>query len=312
MTLEDILVATRAESQRREHKYPLAMVQRKVEKMGPTRGFARAIRQKPFSVIAEIKRKSPSMGSINQSAIDAAHQIYSDHKVVSAISVLTQESYFGGTTDDLEEVRKFTQHNPKPLLRKDFIFSPYEVYFSRWIGADAILLMANVVEDKNEFKRLHELALSIGLDVLCEIHDEAEIAILPDTIKICGINSRQFKGVSQRKPLWLKAREAVFVTSTKRDTQTDISAFDLFERLALQLPSECLKIAESGISAENIGKVIEKYAFNAALIGTSLLKSSRRDMPKILDKIQHEAEAACLRSKRAPAVKGEVSYAATF
>jgi indole-3-glycerol phosphate synthase len=309
MTLKNILDATTVESQQRQHKYPLAMVQRKVEKMGPTRGFAHALRQKTFSVIAEIKRKSPSMGSINQAAIDVAHKIYNDHAMVSAISVLTQESHFGGTPQDLEDVRKFTQRHPKPILRKDFIFTEYEVYFSRWIGADAILLMANVVENKEEFKRLHDLAVSIGLDVLCEVHDEAEIAILPDTVKICGINSRRFKGVSQRKPIWLRVTEEVFMTSTNRDTQTDIRSFDLFEKLNLHLPSECLKIAESGISAGNIGRVLKKYPFNAALIGTALLKSHKNEMSALLDKIQSEADSA-LGLAPSSAVKTEATYAA--
>jgi len=315
MTLEDILAACRAESEQRQNKYPLAMVQRKVEKMGLTRGFARALRKRNFSVIAEIKRKSPSMGTVNQAGLDVALQLYCSHPAVSAVSVLTQEAQFAGTPEDLKEVRKLTQSSPKPILRKDFVFSPYEVYFSRWIGADAILLMANVVEDKDEFKRLHDLAISIGLDVLCEIHDESEIAILPDTIKICGINSRRFKGVSQKKPLLRLIHEDILGTSIldtgqgKADTKTDISTFNLFDRLNAELPPGCLKIAESGISADNIGTVLEKHPFNAALIGTSLLRSSKDAMPKLLDKIQREAEAAYLRVAQNIAPKSEVSYA---
>jgi indole-3-glycerol phosphate synthase len=310
MTLREILDATSAESQQRQHKYPLAMVQRKVEKMGPTRGFARAISKKPFSVIAEIKRESPSMGRINQHAIDTAHDIYTKHKVVSAISVLTQSSHFAGTIDDLENIRKFTQHHPKPILRKDFIFSEYEIFFSRWIGADAILLMANVVENKEDFKKFHDLAVSIGLDVLCEVHDEAEIALLPDTVRICGINSRRFKGVVQKQPLLFKVQRAVLGTTTaNRDTQTDIAAFDLFGKLEQSLPSDCLKIAESGISAQNIGEVLRKYHFNAALIGTSLLKSSRPEMVNALDKIQNEADSIFSETAAQSLLKGQASYA---
>jgi indole-3-glycerol phosphate synthase len=199
MTFETILAATRTESDERQRKFPLPVLQREIEKMGATRGFARALRQQPFSVIAEIKRRSPSMGEINPAALETAHEIYRDHPLVSAISILTQNAHFGGSPDDLKKVRELTQSRPKPLLRKDFIFTPYEVYFSRWIGADAILLMANVVRDRAEFKTLHDLALSLGLDVLCEVHEADEIRVLPDTVRICGVNSRRFKGVDQKE-----------------------------------------------------------------------------------------------------------------
>ena len=292
LTLKDILEATQIESALRESQYPLPMVQRKVEKMGATRGFLRALRQKNFSVIAEIKKKSPSMGVIAQSVINEAHEIYSAHPLVSAISVLTQSRYFGGSIDDLEAVRKFTQKRPKPILRKDFIFSEYEIYFSRWIGADAILLMANVVEDKLQFKKFHDLATSIGLDVLCEVHDAAEIEILPETVKVCGINSRRFKDTTQRKPKLLEMKELlVGKRGENRDTQTDLNTFALFDKLQGRLPPDCLKIAESGISVTTIGDVLRKHSFNAALIGTSLLKSGSQ-MPKMLDRMQQEASLA--------------------
>jgi indole-3-glycerol phosphate synthase len=308
MTLEDILAACRAESAARQEREPLAKVRRKIEKMGPTRGFARALGAKPFSVIAEIKRNSPTMGVINQAAINDAHQVYNDHPVVSAISVLTQKAQFDGSPDDLETIRKFTQgRNPKPILRKDFIFTEYEVYFSRWIGADAILLMANVVRGREEFKRLHDLAASLGLDVLCEIHDESEISILPNSVKICGINSRKFKDADQRKPFFDVIKETVNPLAAKRvDTKTDISVFELFEKLDSLLPKDCLKVAESGMSADNIGKVLRKYPFNAALIGTALLRSSRSEMPRLLTRIQEEAESAL---GKMPIAKAEISIA---
>jgi len=303
MTLEDILLSCRAESAARQEREPLAKIRRKIEKMGPTRGFAQALRAKPFSIIAEIKRNSPSMGVINQTAINDAHQVYNDHPLVSAISVLTQKAQFDGSPDDLETIRKFTQgRNPKPILRKDFIFTEYEVYFSRWIGADAILLMANVVRDGDEFRRLHDLAISLGLDVLCEIHDESEISKLPNTVKICGINSRKFKDADQRKPFLDIVKEAVNPLTTKRvDTKTDISVFELFEKLKSLLPKDCLRIAESGMSADNIGRVLGKYPFNAALIGTALLRSTRSEMPKLLDRIQEEATSVLRQSSTAKA-----------
>lgn len=284
MTLDDILKATEAESAERQRTHSLAFLQRKVEKMGPTRGFARSLSRR-FGVIAEIKRKSPSMGAINEKAITTAHSIYHAHQVVAAISVLTQKSHFGGCPEDLKRVRALTSVRPKPILRKDFIFSEYEVYYSRWIGADAILLMANVVRDKAEFKHLHDLAISIGLDVLCEVHDREEIDILPDTAVLCGINSRRFKGVVQKKPIWRKIAEFIGISQPNRDTQTDLNAFALFS----DLPSRCLKVAESGMSSDNVRSVLEQYPFNAALIGTSLLKNGPNEMIQHLNRIQDAA-----------------------
>jgi indole-3-glycerol phosphate synthase len=294
ITLQTILDATRAESEERQRKYPLAMVQRKVQKMAPTRGFARALRQQPFSVIAELKRKSPSMGKmIREKDIQTALQIYHEHPLVSAISVLTQSCHFGGSTDDLEKVRQMTQCRPKPVLRKDFIFSPYEVYFSRWLGADAILLMANVVE-REKFRELHDLAHSLGLDVLCEVHEQGEIDHLPQSAGICGINSRRFKGAGQKKTMARKLQELVGLAPA-HDTSTDLNAFQLFSNL----PAGVIRVAESGVSSANIGGVLEKYPFDAALIGTSLLQSGREQMRKHLDRIRELALA--VRAKPTPA-----------
>ena len=291
MTFESILDATRAESVERQRVHPLAEVKSGLEGLGPTRGFARALKARRFGVIAEIKRKSPSMGVINEAAMDEAAAIYRAHPVVAAISVLTQNAHFGGSPDDLRRILQLTVREQKPVLRKDFIFSAYEVYFSRWIGADAILLMANVLT-KEEFAELHDLATAIDLDVLCEVHDADEIAMLPRAARIGGINSRKFKGVN----FAIKAQERAVSGHERavRDTQTDLKVF----QLAAQLPTE-IKIAESGVSAENIGSVLAQFPFNAALIGTSLLKSGKAGLQTHLDLIQSEAEGAILRRERA-------------
>jgi indole-3-glycerol phosphate synthase len=292
MTLDMILEATRRESADRQNRHPLDFVARKVEKMGPTRGFARALRRQPFSVIAEIKRKSPSMGEIAERDVPKAIETYHAHPFVSAISVLTQNSDFGGTPEHLTKVRGLTQVRPKPILRKDFIFSPYEVYYSRWIGADAILLMANVMEGKKQFKELHDLATSIGLDVLCEIHDEAEIDLLPDTVKICGINSRRFKDVDQTPSMGVRLNNALGLAPSKsHDTRTDLKVFDLLEKLEQKLSGDCIKIAESGLSSLTIGDILKRHRFNAALVGTSLLKN-KAGVEKELDSIKRDAETA--------------------
>jgi indole-3-glycerol phosphate synthase len=285
MTLEDILDACRGESALRQKERPLAVIRREVAKLGPARGFAAGLRAREFSVIAEVKRSSPSMGAINESALELAHGVYAEHPVVAAISVLTQGSHFSGSPADLAAVRRSTEGGkPKPILRKDFIFSEYEVYYSRWIGADAILLMVNVVPDKEAFRRLHDLALSIGLDVLCEIHEESEIGVIPPTVSVCGINSRRFKGE--------QLRTDGAAAPGGRDTTTDLSTFGLLPELTRRLPAGCIKVAESGIDADNVGEILRRHPFRAALIGTSLLKAGGSRVGAMLDKIQADALAA--------------------
>ncbi|MEY4489277.1 MAG: Indole-3-glycerol phosphate synthase [Verrucomicrobiota bacterium] len=287
MTFKDILTSTAEESKARQERYSLREIQRKIDKMGPTRGFARALERAPFSVIAEIKRKSPSMGEINPLADEVAVPIYHSHDFVSAISVLTQETHFGGTPQILRKVRERTQCRPKPILRKDFIFSEYEVYFSRFMGADAILLMANVVEDAAEFKKLHDLALGLGMDVLCEVHDPAEIARLPDTARVCGINSRKFRNAKQKQGFLQGISKSLGLASKhKADTRTDLSVFDLVNLL----PKNCIKVAESGISRDNLGEVVSRYPFDAALVGTSLLSSALKKGPYAANAIANQLD----------------------
>jgi indole-3-glycerol phosphate synthase len=281
MNFEEILNATSLESARRRSNSSLKSLRHMVRDLPPTLGFARRISAHPFSVIAEIKTKSPSMGRMSLVAdktADIAHKIYDRHPIVSAISVLTQESHFGGSEARLRMVRRQSR---KPILRKDFIRDEYEVYFSRVIGADAILLMANVVTDKKLFLHLHDLATSLGLDVLCEIHSEEELEVIPPSAKIYGINSRKFKD-----------SRAFFVSKLTRhvskDATTDLAVFELIHKL----PANVLKIAESGMTSNNIGGILKKYPFDAALIGTSLLKGDEKHAEQELNLIESAIAAA--------------------
>ena len=273
MTLSAILKATENESDLREERMSLKILKHKVgKKLGtPTRGFHRSLAEGPFKLIAEVKRKSPSMGEINPIAEQVAVPVYHTHPFVGAISVLTQSTHFGGSTTILEAIHRDTARPPKPILRKDFITSEYEVYYSRLIGADAILLMANVVTDPAKFKFLHDLARSLGMDVLCEVHEESELSVLPDTASIVGINARSFRHTRQTQSILQKILRTIGTSKFRSDTKTDIKAFDLFNKL----PARCLKVAESGISTENFGTIIGKYGFNAGLVGTSLLSNER-------------------------------------
>ena len=245
MRFEDILSATRVESELRRSKDSMKSLRHKVRDLAPTLGFARALASRNCSVIAEVKTKSPSMGpmpALAQKDAATVHRTYNLHPVVSAISVVTQRTHFGGSEQIFGLIRRETR---KPILRKDFIEDEYEVYYSRWLGADAILLMTNVVTDPKKFEALHDLAASLGMDVLCEVHAEDEIALVPGSAKICGINSRKFK--SQRRFL-----ASHLIRRFGKDISTDLAAFDLFGKL----PQHCLKIAESGVGSKNIGEIL--------------------------------------------------------
>lgn len=277
MNLETLLDATRKESAARKDHDSLKSLKAKVRDQEPARGFAKRIAAHPFSLIAEVKMKSPSMGQMSGLAggqIADVHKIYDRHPAVAAISVLTQATHFGGSPAALRKIRRETR---KPVLRKDFILDAYEVYYSRVIGADAILLMANVITEKAQFQELYDLATSLGMDVLCEIHFEEELELLPPSPKLVGINSRNF--ASNRRFGISKVARHVGM-----DFTTDLAAFDLFGKL----PGGALKVAESGLNAKNIADVLSRHPFNAALVGTSLLRDGARYAEEELNRF-HEA-----------------------
>ena len=170
-----------------QEKESQAELAARIRDLPPTKSFAGAITGE-FGLIAEIKRKSPSVGPMRNHDVDAIAGTYEKSPVVRAISVLTNADDFGMTLHDLANVRALVS---KPLLRKDFIFDPYQVFQARAYGADAILLMANLVT-REGLRELSALAESLGLDVLFETHAKSDIAKLPVTAKICGINSRRF------------------------------------------------------------------------------------------------------------------------
>lgn len=252
-------------------EYSLGDLEKRVRDLPATRDFRSALASK-FGLIAEIKRKSPSLGEMRHHNIEELAELYDGSHSVNAVSVLTDFRYFGMSIDALKKVRAITS---KPILRKDFILKDHQVFESRIGGADAILLMASLL-DQASLKRLFELATRLGLHVLFEAHSEDEIARLPKGALICGINSRKFKteigswrgwhtwaSVMQRVS-WLQSKKNV-----KKDLSTDLSAFDLVSKL----PKQSIKVAESGIKPEKV-KEVRSLGFDAMLVGTSLLNST--------------------------------------
>lgn len=218
----------------------------------PPRDFQAALAMS-FGLIAEIKERSPSVGPMRAENVAAAPAAYEESPIVRAISILTNAHHFGMSIERLAAIRSQVT---KPVLRKDFILDEYQIREARAFGADAILLMANVL-DEARLSGFHDLARELGMDVLFEVHTGEEITQLPPDARIVGINSRKFKST------------AGFVGaagSSTRDFSLSFDAFDLVDRL----PAGALRVAESGISPGNLALASER--FDAVLVGTSLLR----------------------------------------
>ncbi len=246
-----------AETQRRE---PLADVEKRARDARPVRDFERAVASS-FGLIAEIKRTSPSMGAMRNNDVADTAAAYEQSPAVRAISVLTNSEDFGMSIDRLDTVGALTT---KPLLRKDFIFEPYQVWQARAHGADAVLLMANILTPTG-LHELSQLAHSLGLAVLFEIHTDDELAKLPANPRLCGINSRVFK--SSGGSLRYLGSKLLRAFGGKRDLSIKYDQF----ALAARLPAGALKIAESGVSPEMVSRLRDELGFHSMLVGTSLL-----------------------------------------
>ncbi len=196
-------------------------------------------------VIAEFKRRSPSKGIINGYADVEEVSIGYMQAGASALSVLTDQKFFGGSSEDLETARKF---NYCPILRKDFIIDEYQVYESKAIGADAILLIARILSPE-ELVHLARLAGELGLEVLMEVHDEEELDKVNDHVHLVGVNSRNLEDFS---------------------VDTEQAA-----RLAARLPQKVLKVAESGLNSAARVFEMEQAGFDGFLIGEHFMQYSR-------------------------------------
>lgn len=255
-----IVARVRAELAETQRRAPLADVERRARDARPLRLFERAIAS-GFGLIAEIKRTSPSMGAMRNSDVADTAAAYEESPAVRAVSVLTNRADFGMSLDQLGVVGGITA---KPLLRKDFIFDPYQVWEARAHGADAILLMANILTAEG-LRELSALAASLGLAVLFELHTAEELAKLPRHPRLCGINSRVFKsaGGSARYLGSKLLRRLGF----KRDLSIKPEQF----ALASQLPAGAFRIAESGIAPAMVPRLRDELGFHGLLVGTSLL-----------------------------------------
>lgn len=214
---------------------------------GAERGFRAALSSPGpmgVNIIAEIKRASPSKGVIRENLdVISLSQSYQDGGA-AAISVLTEQNYFKGSNADLQAVRKSVN---LPVLRKDFIVTEYQIYESRYIGADAILLIVRALSDR-ELRDFNSLAGSLGLDVLTEVHNREEMQrAITAGAAIIGINNRNL---------------STFVT----DINVSIE-------LAAELPEGTVAVAESGIKNRADIKNITAAGIHNFLTGESIVRS---------------------------------------
>ena len=208
----------------------------------PKRSFAEAIKNSLWgSVIAEFKRRSPSRGWINQEAKPEKIVPYYAMYGAAALSILTDTPFFGGTIEDIRKIRPLVD---TPILRKDFIIDEHQVYESKAVGADAILLIASCLTTAN-CHRLSRLARRLELEVLLEIHEERELDCICEATTAVGINNRNLNNFS------------INLSNS--------------EKLIKSIPKKFIKVSESGIT--NITDILRlrEIGFDAFLIGTAFM-----------------------------------------
>ena len=242
--LANIVEHVRTVLEQRQKQTPLAALHDRSWYHRPTRGFARELSGDSRRIVAEIKRSSPSKGLIRADFSPLAiARDYADHGA-SAISVLTEEKFFQGSLTYLEEIKNAVT---VPLLRKDFVINPYQVTEARSYGADAILLIAALL-DATVLRDLRETATALSLDSVVEVHNEEELERALDAgAEIIGINNRN-----------LKTFEVSLATT---------------EKLAPRVPGGILIISESGIDGAEQIRQVERCGIHNFLIGESLMRA---------------------------------------
>lgn len=244
--LSDILADKSDEVARLQEPARRAEIEVALGAAPPTRDFAGAVRRTDgrLAVIAEIKRRSPSKGPLAPDLDPAALAVRYEAGGAVALSVLTDERWFGGTSADLLAARVATS---LPVLRKDFIVDALQVSESRALGADAVLLIAAALES-SLLADLHEQATGLGLAVLVEVHDEAELdRALTAGAGIVGVNSR--------------------------DLQTFAEDLSTAERLVKHLPPDVIGVAESAVRSDADALRMASAGFDAVLVGEVLVRS---------------------------------------
>lgn len=241
--LERIIARKRQEVAERRARRPLTALRDLPSP--PLRDFAAALAAPGLSIIAEIKRRSPSRGAL-RADLDPRQLAGSyERGGAAALSVLTDRDFFGGSETDLLEARARVR---LPVLRKDFTIDEYQVHEARALGADAILLIVRVLA-QTQLAELLAAAAGLGLAALVEVHDERELeTAVTSGAMLIGVNNR------------------------------DLSRFEVSlapaKRLRSRIPPDCLCVAESGIETREDVRVLESLGYDGVLIGETLVRAA--------------------------------------
>ncbi len=247
MILEQIVADNLHELEARKHSFPLEELKRVALEQPPPLDFASALRGDRIQLIAEVKKASPSRGIIrpNFNPVEIA-QTYASNGA-SAISVLTETRYFQGHLKHLRDIRNALENKSLPLLRKDFLGDPYQVYESRAYGADSLLLIVAILTPE-KLGELLGLSHELNMSCLVEVHNETELEIaLRSGARIIGINNR--------------------------DLQTFTVDLTITERLRPLIPPDRIVVSESGIKDRSDMENMRKWGVDAVLIGESLMSA---------------------------------------
>ena len=242
--LDEIVAKTKSKLEEKKQGLSLEELSSKIdfENLKET-NFKKSLQNKAEAIIAEIKKASPSAGIISENFDPVLKSKEYESFGASALSILTEEDYFLGNIQYLMDVKAITS---LPILRKDFIVDEYQIYESKLIGADCILLIASILNDE-ELKNFSEIAERLKLDYIIEVHDEEELQRVQHfTNAIIGVNNRDLKTFDV-------------------DINNSVELKKTFE-------GENIFIAESGIKSKKDIEYLQQHNINVFLIGESLMK----------------------------------------
>ena len=242
--LDEIVAKTKSKLEEKKQGLSLEELSSKIdfENLKET-NFKKSLQNKAEAIIAEIKKASPSAGIISENFDPVLKSKEYESFGASALSILTEEDYFLGNIEYLKDVKAITS---LPILRKDFIVDEYQIYESKLIGADCILLIASILNDE-ELKNFSEIAERLKLDYIIEVHDEEELQRVQHfSNAIIGVNNRNLKTFDV-------------------DINNSVELKKIFE-------GENIFIAESGIKSKKDIEYLQQHNINVFLIGESLMK----------------------------------------
>ena len=242
--LDEIINNTKSKLDKRKNEMPLDKIKKEIESSNfLENSFKNSLIDKEHAIIAEIKKASPSAGIISEDFDPLKKAKEYEEFGASALSILTEEDYFLGSTKYLKDVKKITN---LPILRKDFIVDTYQIYESKFIGADCILLIASILNDK-QLREFSDLAETLQLDYLIEVHNEEELSRVElFSNAIIGVNNRNLK-------------------TFEVDIQNSVRLRNLYKK-------NNIFVAESGIKNKKDIDMLLAKNINVFLIGESLMK----------------------------------------